>query len=86
VTQSESQGYGASRSDSSGDLEALLTIDSLARLLRVSRPTIYRLIQSGDLTPVQVGARKRFQPDDIRRFLENGYSRRVPLRSEKECG
>jgi excisionase family DNA binding protein len=51
-------------------LEPLLTIGDLGRLLRISRPTVYRLIQAGHLHPIQVGSRKRFRPDQVRHYLE----------------
>ncbi len=58
------EGYVALRN------EPLLSVDEVAEFLGVSRPTIYRLISSGDLRPVVVGARKRFFPEEIRQYLE----------------
>ena len=51
--------------------EPLLTIDEAADVLRVSRATLYRLIRGGELAPVRVGQRLRFEPSEIRRYLDS---------------
>ena len=53
-------------------LEPLLTINAACDLLRVSRNTLYRLVDRGELRPTRVGERWRFQPDDVRSYLERG--------------
>ncbi len=58
------EGYAASRTD------RLLTVDEMADLLHVSRPTLYRLIRIGALSPVRIGRRFRFEPAEIRRYLD----------------
>jgi excisionase family DNA binding protein len=50
-------------------LERLLTIGEVARLLGVSRGSVYSLIRSGELIPIRVGERARFDPDDVRAYL-----------------
>ena len=50
----------------------LLTVNDVALALVVSRDSVYRLIRNGELTPVRVGTRLRFQPDDLRDYLERG--------------
>jgi excisionase family DNA binding protein len=54
----------------SGRLEHLLTIDEVARLLGVSRGSVYGLVRRGELTPIRVGERARFEPSNIRGYLE----------------
>jgi excisionase family DNA binding protein len=51
-------------------LEKLLTIYDVGRLLRVSRATVYKLIKSGEIVPIRVGKRARFDPADIRAYLD----------------
>lgn len=57
----EAQGYPARR---------LVTVAEAADLLRVSRKTIQRMRERGDLTTIEVGPRLvRFHPDDIAALL-----------------
>ena len=57
-------GYG---SDRPADL---LTIADVARLLGISRGSVYNLIRNGELSPIRVGRRARFEPGDIRAFVD----------------
>ena len=47
----------------------LLTINTVAAFLGVSRATVYRLIGSGDLRPTRVGERWRFPAAEIDSYL-----------------
>jgi excisionase family DNA binding protein len=67
--------YGSERSE---DLEQLLTIAQCCELLQVSKQTLYRLINSGELAPIRVGERSRFAPADVRAYLERHRERRAP--------
>jgi excisionase family DNA binding protein len=51
-------------------LEELLTIADVARVLRITRGSVYSLMRSGELHPVRVGERARFEPTDVRAYLE----------------
>jgi excisionase family DNA binding protein len=51
-------------------LERLLTIDEVARLLGISRGSVYGLVRRGELTPIRVGERARFEPWNVRGYLE----------------
>ena len=53
-------------------LEPLLTINAACDVLAVSRNTLYRLVDRGELLPTRVGERLRFRPDDVRAYLERG--------------
>jgi excisionase family DNA binding protein len=44
----------------------LLTITEAAKRLKVSRNSVYRLVRSGDLPVVQVGAHSRIPADALR--------------------
>lgn len=49
---------------------ALLTVNDVARLLSVSRDTVYKLVNAGDLRAVRVSERLRFRPEDVEHYLE----------------
>lgn len=59
-------------------LSPLLSINEVARLLRISRPTVYALIRRGELVPIRVGERSRFEPADIRAYLERHREEPAP--------
>jgi len=61
--------YGGNR------IEQLLTIANVARLLGISRGSVYGLMKSGELVPIRVGARARFEPADVRAYLERNRER-----------
>lgn len=51
-------------------LSPLLSINEVAALLGISRKTLYALIRRGELVPIRVGERARFDPADVRVYLE----------------
>jgi excisionase family DNA binding protein len=53
-------------------LGTLLTVAEVARLLRVSNMTVYRLIKSGELRAIRVGKSFRIQQQDLTVFLTDG--------------
>ena len=48
----------------------LLTVAEVARAIRVSTMTVYRLIKSGDLPALRVGKSYRLRERDVERFLQ----------------
>lgn len=48
---------------------SLLTIQEAAAALRISRSTVYRLFDSGQLAWVQIGASRRVSATEIDRFI-----------------
>lgn len=48
----------------------LLTIDETARLMRLSRSSVYRLVLSGQLHSLKLGNLRRIRPEAIDRFLD----------------
>jgi excisionase family DNA binding protein len=48
----------------------VFTPDEVARLLRVSRMTVYRLVGDGHLRAYRVGRSLRIRPDDLTAYLE----------------
>lgn len=51
-----------------------LTVAEVAKLMRVSNMTVYRLISAGDLPAVRVGRSYRIREDDVDRYLTAGYT------------
>ncbi|MGH9244992.1 MAG: helix-turn-helix domain-containing protein [Acidimicrobiales bacterium] len=51
-----------------------LTVTEVARLMRVSSMTVYRLIKSGDLPAVRVGKSYRVREEDLDRYLARHYT------------
>ncbi|MGH2722545.1 MAG: helix-turn-helix domain-containing protein [Actinomycetota bacterium] len=54
-----------------------LTVTEVARLMRVSNMTVYRLIRSGALGAVRVGNRYRVRSSDVHKYLDESYVRAV---------
>lgn len=52
-----------------------LTVAEVARQLRVSNMTVYRLVQAGELPAVRVGRSYRINADDLDRYLAERYNR-----------
>ncbi|HVF12011.1 MAG TPA: helix-turn-helix domain-containing protein [Actinomycetota bacterium] len=50
-----------------------LTVTEVARLMRVSNMTVYRLIRSGELRAVQLGNRYRVRETDVHQYLDDHY-------------
>jgi len=51
------------------NLDKVLTIDELAAYLKVSKSTLYKLAQNGDLPGQKVGKHWRFRRDIIDQWL-----------------
>lgn len=51
-----------------------LTVAEVAKELRVSSMTVYRLIKAGDLAAVRVGKSYRIREDDVDAFLARRYT------------
>lgn len=64
--------------DGSGGVEQpiLYTIEEAARLLRLSRTTLYELMWTDMLVPIRIGRRIRFTRACLERFVEEWATRR----------
>ena len=51
------------------DSAPLLTKDQVAELLQVSRRTVERMEETGELEPVRIGRMVRYRPEDIDAFI-----------------
>lgn len=52
---------------------SFLTVSEVARGLRVSNMTVYRLVNSGQLSAVRVGRSYRIREGDVRRYVEQRF-------------
>lgn len=50
------------------------TVAEVARVLRVSNMTVYRLISSGQLPAVRVGKSYRLREEDVNRYLSERFT------------
>ncbi len=51
-------------------IKTLLTIKDVMTRLQVSRATIYRLIERGELKPFKIGRSLRFDEQDLDAFID----------------
>ena len=50
-----------------------LTVAEVAKVMRVSKMTVYRLVHSGELTAVRVGRSFRVPETAVNAYLEQAY-------------
>ncbi len=48
------------------------TVEEVAKLLRVSIPTVRQLIENGELKATRVGRQYRISEDDLNEFINRG--------------
>jgi excisionase family DNA binding protein len=53
---------------------SFLTVQEVAKLMRVSSMTVYRLIKAGELPAVRVGRSFRVRDVDVDAYLESRYT------------
>jgi excisionase family DNA binding protein len=51
----------------------LMTVAEVARAMRVSKMTVYRLVHAGDLPAVRVGRSYRVNEDAVRDYLRDSF-------------
>ncbi len=49
----------------------VLTVEEVAKLLKLSKITIYRLIKTGEIPAYKVGASWRINKDDLEAYIES---------------
>jgi excisionase family DNA binding protein len=52
-------------------MEKLYRVSEAAEILRISRPSIYRLWRNGKVKPIKVGGRTVFPESELERFIED---------------
>ena len=55
-------------------MEGLLTVKELAKLLRLSRQTIYKMLEEGSIPALRMGSQWRFDRDTIEAWLASQAS------------
>lgn len=50
----------------------LLTVNEVAKILRVSNMTVYRLVKSKQIPAIRVGKNYRIKEDDVETYLSRG--------------
>ncbi len=50
-----------------------LTVAEVAKMMRVSKMTVYRLVHAGELPAVRVGRSFRVAEKDVHSYLESAY-------------
>lgn len=56
-------------------MERLLRVAEVAERLAVSEALVYKLMRTGRLPAVHIGGSLRFDPEQIRHFIEAGGAR-----------
>ena len=52
------------------DLDSLMTLEEMAAYLRLSRDTVYRMVQKGKIPASKVGTQWRFRKIEVDEWLE----------------
>ena len=52
----------------------LLKATEVAKILNISLPMAYRLIQIGEIRAVQIGKGRRVRPQDLRQYIESNLT------------
>lgn len=64
---------GTARADDSTLTAQMINAEQFARILGVSRRTLWRLLSAGKLVePIRFGGSTRWRSDDVRRWIDNG--------------
>ena len=56
-------------------MQVLMTLDEVAAYLRLSKDTVYRMVQSGRIPAVKVGTQWRFHRPEVEQWLEGNRNR-----------
>ena len=64
---------GPAESNSTSAMGEFLTVAEVAKQLRVSNMTVYRLIKAGEMRAVRIGRGYRLKEDDVRQYLQQRY-------------
>ena len=60
----------------------LLTVEDTAKLLSVSRNTVFKLLRSGDLASMTIGAKRLIPREEIDRFIRERTRQRPARHTE----
>jgi excisionase family DNA binding protein len=51
-------------------MEELLTLNELSRYLKISKPTLYKMVEKGNIPALKIANQWRFKKEDINRWIE----------------
>ncbi|MBW1714578.1 MAG: helix-turn-helix domain-containing protein [Deltaproteobacteria bacterium] len=51
-------------------MEELITLEELSRYLKISKPTLYKLVERGKIPALKIASQWRFKKEDINRWVE----------------
>jgi len=51
-------------------MEELLTLEELATYLKISKPTLYKMVEKGKVPALKIANQWRFKKEDITRWVE----------------
>ncbi|MBW1673725.1 MAG: helix-turn-helix domain-containing protein [Deltaproteobacteria bacterium] len=51
-------------------MEELLTLNELSRYLKISKPTLYKMVEKGNIPALKIANQWRFKKEDISRWIE----------------
>jgi len=63
--------------------EQLLTVEDVAKILKVNARTVMRYANSGELVSIEVGSLVRFRPSDLDDYLKKHH--RKPKEKERHA-
>ena len=66
------------------DLDTLMTLDEVAAYLRLSRDTVYRMVQKGKIPASKVGTQWRFRKIEVDQWLEANKNLEPAKRKKKK--
>lgn len=58
-------------------MEKLLDVSDLANILKLKKPTIYKLISSRRIPFIKIGSRVFFKPDEIETWIKENSVKEV---------
>ena len=51
-------------------MEELLTLNELSRYLKISKPTLYKMVEKGNIPALKIANQWRFKKEDIKMWIE----------------
>ena len=60
-------------------MQDLLTIKEVAKLLRLSPQTLYKMLEHGEIPAMRIGKQWRFERDSVRDWLQTRGEQPLPL-------
>jgi excisionase family DNA binding protein len=51
-------------------MEELITLEELSRFLKISKPTLYKMVEKGKIPALKIASQWRFKKEDINRWVE----------------